>query len=50
MWMLFSASCIRVSRASPPDVLLSQVSGADDLGEGYGGGMADWFTTRGADL
>ena len=37
MWMLFSASCIRVSRASPPDVLLSQVTGADDLGEGYGG-------------
>ena len=37
MWMLFSASCVRVSRASSPDVLLSQVSGADDLGEGYGG-------------
>ena len=46
MWMLFSASCIRVSRASPPDVLLSQVSVADDLGGGYGVGMADWLATR----
>ena len=50
MWMLFSVSLTLVSRASSPDVLLSQVSVADNLGGGYGVGMADWLATRGIDL
>ena len=47
MWMLFSVPLTLVSRASSPDVLLSQVSVAGDhLGGGYGVGMADWLATR----
>ena len=31
MWMFFSSSSVRVSRVPSPDVLLSQVSEADNL-------------------